>query len=253
MSESANYPTAAACDSKPADMSAGAATAIPSEAQECLTILGGCFSRDPHKAENRAFFDGLKAYAEQGAWPFGNPAACAEAFGQIKEGLTDPDYLAEAAGADSANATEDKKEPAPSRLSKEFQRMFVGPEHFAAPAWGSVYLDKEGVLYGPSLFSLRAWLKDNGILVNLNAKEPEDHVGTMLLLAGWIAQNRPELFCEFMGVRLMPWLPTYLDLFEKDARDPFYVGLARLARETTQALVRDMGIRIDQRRIYFQG
>ncbi len=50
-----------------------------------------------------------------------------------------------------------------------------------APPWGSVWLDKESVLFGDSTLALRQWMRENGIALEADGNEPEDHFGTVLL------------------------------------------------------------------------
>lgn len=50
-------------------------------------------------------------------------------------------------------------------LPEAFQRLFVGPYALPSPPWGSVWLDRENVLFGESTLTLRQWMRDNGIHV----------------------------------------------------------------------------------------
>ena len=49
-------------------------------------------------------------------------------------------------------------------------------------ARGSVWLDRENVLFGDSTLALRQWMRDNGIQFAMQQNEPEDHFGSLLLL-----------------------------------------------------------------------
>ncbi|MDU4228810.1 MAG: molecular chaperone TorD family protein, partial [Klebsiella grimontii] len=42
-------------------------------------------------------------------------------------------------------------------LAEAWQRLFIGPWALPAPPWGSVWLDKESVLFGDSTLALREW------------------------------------------------------------------------------------------------
>ncbi|NHX33579.1 Tat proofreading chaperone DmsD, partial [Escherichia coli] len=83
-------------------------------------------------------------------------------------------------------------------LQEAYQRLFIGPYALPAPPWGSVYLDKENVVFGISTLELRAWLRNNQINIELNQKEPEDHVGLIFLLTAWVIENKPELLRELL-------------------------------------------------------
>ena len=72
-------------------------------------------------------------------------------------------------------------------LTDAWQRLFVGPYALPAPPWGSVWLDRESVLFGDSTLALRQWMRENAIAFEMQQNEPEDHFGTLLLLAAWLA------------------------------------------------------------------
>lgn len=199
------------------------------EASACLSVLGAAFSNDPKKAEHADYYEGLAHLAAEGNWPCGSSDEVRQAFSLIACGLEDCDSLYRA-----------------------YQRLFVGPGHFEAPPWGSVYLDKSCVLYGSSLFELREWMHIHGIEMLWNKKEPEDHAGTLLLLAGWVAEEKPSLLAELLSEHILPWFPTFLDEFEKSADNPFYEGLARLTHETVTAVAREVDARPTPKRIYFE-
>ncbi len=113
-----------------------------------------------------------------------------------------------------------------------FQRLFVGPYALPAPPWGSVYLDKESVLFGDSTLKLREWMRQRGIETQLVQAEPEDHIGLMLMMASWLAENDPQHLDAFLAEHLLPWSSRYLALLEQGAVHPFYQAVARLAQVT---------------------
>ena len=195
----------------------------------CLSCLGGAFLQDPKKEESRAYYEALKQVAEERDWPFGCEDELDASFSEIKEGLLhDRD-----------------------RLKKEYQRLFVGPEHFVAPPWGSIYLDKENVLFGPSLFALRQWMRQNNIETNTNANEPEDYIGTELMLGAFLAAQKPELLEEYLSEFLMLWALRYFELLEGDARQPFYRGIAKLATTTMKGISEGVDIKPRSKKLYF--
>lgn len=79
----------------------------------------------------------------------------------------------------------------PHRLKKRCrkrQHLFIGPWALPAPPRGSVWLDKESVLFGDSTLALRQWMRENGIALEADGNEPEDHFGTVLL-GGMVVRN----------------------------------------------------------------
>lgn len=118
-------------------------------------------------------------------------------------------------------------------LPDAWQRLFIGPWALPAPPWGSVWLDRESVLFGDSTLALRQWMRENAIAFEVQQNEPEDHFGTLLMLAAWLAENgRDAERDQLLAWHLLPWSQRFLTVFIEEARHPFYTGLAQLARLT---------------------
>lgn len=113
-----------------------------------------------------------------------------------------------------------------------WQRLFIGPYALPAPPWGSVYLDKEIVLFGDSTLKLRNWMAQKHVEVTLEQGEPEDQFGLMLMMAAWLAEHQPADLPELLADHLLPWGYRYLALQQSVAGHPFYQGLAELATLT---------------------
>ncbi len=71
----------------------------------------------------------------------------------------------------------------------------------AVTAVGSVWLDRESVLFGDSTLALRQWMREKGIQFEMQQNEPEDHFGSLLLMAAWLAENGRQTECE----ELLAW------------------------------------------------
>jgi hypothetical protein len=113
-------------------------------------------------------------------------------------------------------------------LTEQYQNLFIGPNELQAPPWGSVYLDPECVIFGHSLLALRDFLKRHQIAFQSQQDEPEDHIGLMLMLAAYLAENRPHLLAEFLSQHLLTWAPHFLSQLANVENHPFYQGLAQL-------------------------
>jgi TorA maturation chaperone TorD len=122
----------------------------------------------------------------------------------------------------------------PESLSDAFQRLFIGPYALPAPPWGSVYLDKESVLFGSSTLQLRQWMQSHGIAPHFDQAEPEDHIGLMLMMAAWLEEQEPQWLPEFLGDHLLCWSGRYLERLQQGAQHPFYQAIALLTRATLQ-------------------
>ncbi|HBT95150.1 MAG TPA: Tat proofreading chaperone DmsD, partial [Coriobacteriia bacterium] len=132
----------------------------------------------------------------------------------------------------------------------EYRRLFIGPATKPAPPWGSVYTDWEMVVFGESTLALRQWMRENGIERLSGEGTPEDHIGLMLLLMAWIAENKPELLAEYLRLHLLTWSSHFLSQLEGAAEHSFYAGLARLAKESLEAVQRDLKIEVEYPRYY---
>lgn len=116
-------------------------------------------------------------------------------------------------------------------LAEAYQRLFVGPYALPSPPWGSVWLDRENVLFGESTLALRQWMRENGIQFEIQQNEPEDHFGSLLLMTAWLAENGRHSECEqLLAWHLFPWSFRFLDVFIENANHPFYQSLGELAR-----------------------
>ncbi len=193
---------------------------------------GPLFLYEPGSDEAAALYGALGALeVEQAAreWPFAEPKQALEAFTLINEGL--------AFGVD-----ED--------LTSEYRRLFVGPAPKAAPPWGSVYTDRECVIFGATTLALRAWLRESGIQVPGNGKEPEDHIGLMLLLMGWITRHRPELLDAYLADHLLPWGPHLLSVVQRESQHPFFQGLALLTASSLEGIQQVLSLDVAVPRFY---
>lgn len=55
--------------------------------------------------------------------------------------------------------------------AQAWQRLFVGPWALPSPPWGSVWLDRESVLFGDSTLALRQWMREKGIQFEMKQNE----------------------------------------------------------------------------------
>lgn len=199
--------------------------------------LAPFFLNDPRTGEAADSFAALaELNVEEAAaeWPFADTSeATAEvgaALGLMRKGL--------AAGADN------------EELVWEYRRLFTGPGHLPAPPWGSVYTDRECVIFGEATLALRSWMRTAQVQRTTDERTPEDHIGLMLALLAFLAAERPELVDEYLTDHLLTWAPHYLDALEEAAVHPFYEGLARLTRVTLAGLQAARGLPVVEPRFY---
>ena len=182
-------------------------------------VLGQLLSVSPDEESCRTLLATLRDERWIDEWPYGDRDRLAVIARQLKEGQ-----------ADNVGET-----PA-----EAYQRLFIGPYALPAPPWGSVYLDKENVVFGVSTLALRRWLRENGISLqqpgNEVVCEPEDHIGTLLLLVSWLAEQQQAGQADaLLAQHVFPWAFRFLALLEIHAEQPLYQGLAALTRLTLDA------------------
>ena len=141
--------------------------------------------------------------------------------------------------------------PTEEALYWEYRRLFVGPQKKAAPPWGSVYLDKDQVMFGSSTMCLHDWMRRNGIGVRrTESDEPEDHIATLLLMMAYLARNKSDVLCEFLQLHLLPWADHFLTGMREASTHPFYRGLAELTRLSLKGIQEVLCITVTYPRFY---
>ena len=93
-------------------------------------------------------------------------------------------------------------------------------------------------------------MKRNGIAITYSEREPEDQIGRMLMLMSWLAENKSDLLPEMLSEHLLTWSHHFFKLFMKDARHPFYEGIALLADITLSAIKEDLKLVVPVKRFY---
>ena len=207
----------------------------PDTAQSVAFIgntLGPLFLYEPRTAQNVALYDGIAALdVEEAAaeWPFVDDGTAEKALTAMKAGIADD--------ADGA-------------LLWEFRRLFVGPAAKAAPPWGSVYTDKDQVIFGASTLALRQWMRETGVAKTAADGDPEDHVGLMLLMMSWLAENRPNALASFLQDHFLTWAPHFMDVVQKETANPFFEGLAALSKSSLLGIQETLGLQVAVPRFY---
>lgn len=200
------------------------------------STLGPFFLCDPSHDSDR-IAPGLEAFcaldieAAAKEWPFADSEQVYEALEKMRTGLD--------AGFDA------------EELVWEYRRLFVGPAAKPAPPWGSVYTDKDMVVFGASTMELRDWMRKSGIAITKGqSDEPEDHIGLMLELLAWLSQERPELIEQFLSEHVLTWSSHFLSQLEAVAEHPFYEGLAALTRASLEGMQHAFGLKVEYPRYY---
>lgn len=194
--------------------------------------LAPFFLQDPRTGTAGEAFEAMAALDPDAAaaeWPFANADEARRALTLMVGGL--------ASGCDDD-------------LVWEYRRLFVGPSPKPAPPWGSVYTDRECVVFGASTLELRAWMRAHGVQRTTDERTPEDHIGLMLALMAWIAREQPDDLDEFLRLHLLTWSSHFLCQLEEAAAYPFYEGLALLAKASLEGIQEARGLDVVYPRFY---
>lgn len=205
--------------------------AMLTDLASCSAILGTLFLGKPDCEDAKAVVSALRV-TSMTEWPFGT-----------REDLETVEKLFQSAFDDEGNSFLQK-------LSRDYQKLFVGPFALAAPPWGSVYLDYESVICGCSTVALQDWMRERGLVVSREHNEPEDHIGLMFMLLSWLASNRSELVPDYLELHFCTWASHFCDIMQENAATPFYQGVASLARTTLRSLCERLGLRVVEPKFY---
>lgn len=194
--------------------------------------LGPLFLYEPFSPDVVGLYEALGTLDVDEAateWPFVSDECARDALGKIARGIADD---------------------ADSGLLWEYRRLFVGPALKAAPPWGSVYTDKDQVIFGRSTLALRQWMRENGIACIGSGADPEDHIGRMLLMMAWIAREKPECLDALLQDHLLTWAPHFLEYLEAQTALPFFAGLATITCATLLGIADELEIEVVKPRFY---
>lgn len=132
----------------------------------------------------------------------------------------------------------------------EYRRLFIGPGQKPAPPWGSVYTDRECVIFGESTLALRLWMRETGVASTSDSETPEDHVGLMLILLAWLIKNKPEAVEKYLADHLLTWSSHFLTQLADASEHPFYEGLALLTQASLEGMQAALKLEITYPRYY---
>ncbi|STL58699.1 anaerobic dimethyl sulfoxide reductase maturation protein (twin-arginine leader-binding protein) [Escherichia coli] len=117
--------------------------------------------------------------------------------------------------------------------AQAWQRLFVGPWHCRLRRGGRSGWIANLCCLAIQHWHFRQWMREKGIQFEMKQNEPEDHFGSLLLMAAWLAENGRQTECEeLLAWHLFPWSTRFLDVFIEKAEHPFYRALGELARLT---------------------
>lgn len=130
--------------------------------------------------------------------------------------------------------------------------LFTGVGEMKAPPWGSVYLDRESVVFGESTLAFRAFLKQYDIEFEACHNEPEDQFGLMLMVVSSLIDAKEfDAVKTLLSVHILPWASHYLTLLEQAAPEGAYYQLALLGQEFLEVLTEEFDAEAIPCKVYF--
>lgn len=194
----------------------------------CAKVLSLFFLNEPTSEPMSSAVSQLRDYFEAGGvWPFVEEPVSNDLFERLFR-----EWNGEA------------------ELRADYHRLFIGPEALEAPPWGSVYTDRECVIFGESEHGLRRWMRSNGLVRKDCFRTPEDHIGTMCQMIAWLSENRRELLAPYLEEHFLTWSFHYFEKLDKAGRGGAYSVLAKISWNTFDGAKRTLGLHPKSARFY---
>lgn len=112
----------------------------------------------------------------------------------------------------------------------DYQDLFVGVRgQVKAPAWESVYLSPEPVMFTVNTLKVRQWYDKYGIAIKNITHEPDDHMGVELMFIGYLLREHPDDAYRFMAEHTGLWYEKFFHKVAVNASSPLYKGLALMS------------------------
>ncbi|GAM71809.1 oxidoreductase component of anaerobic dehydrogenases [Vibrio sp. JCM 19236] len=136
-------------------------------------------------------------------------------------------------------------------LNHEFQTLFSGIGTMPAPPWGSVYLDKDRVIFGHSTVDYRQFLHRHDVDMDTGTREPEDQFGLMLMAYSYLLEmNKVKAAIELLEKHLLPWAIDYLELLSNSTDIKYFKLLALETNNWLKALIDENQLEVEQKKLY---
>ena len=127
-------------------------------------------------------------------------------------------------------------------LTVEYSKLFVGPFGLKAPPYGSIYLDNERTVMGPSTMETIRFYEGEGLARDENFSELPDHIAVELEFMYFLAYKEAEALQKgeteqveaysqkqesFRSRFLDKWVHSLCSLIQEESDNSFYTSLAR--------------------------
>lgn len=137
---------------------------------------------------------------------------------------------------------------------------FMGIGNMPLPPWGSVYLDRESVIFGQSTQEFKNFINHVGIEFETQNNDPLDHIGLMFMVLGELLniqqqQQVMEEINDLLSCHLLPWSQYYIDqlcalLKTEQSSTSAYLLLAEFTLNFQQQLIVDFDVNVVNKQIF---
>lgn len=141
------------------------------------------------------------------------------------------------------NGLSGKKTEVSLEMTREYTRLFInGFPSVVAPPYGSVYLEKEGLVFGKTTSDVLRFYHEAGFTLKEDISDLPDHVAHELEFMGILTGQEAhtigtervkleEVQIDFLSRFILPWVPSFCEKIREQSRSIFYQTLASLTRE----------------------
>lgn len=147
-----------------------------------------------------------------------------------------------------ANALESESQ---ETIERDYYQLFIGPRAMKAPLNGSVYTDRDNLLFGQTCTEFSQFCQLHGIELDHQEGEASDNMGLMLGLLAHLLQHRQDLVNELLSIHLLPWAGRVFELMAQHASTEFYRQLALICANTLVELSTSVAAKAVERKLYF--
>ncbi len=127
-----------------------------------------------------------------------------------------------------------------SEARSEFTRLFIGPIKLVAPAWESMYVGKESMLFSESTLAVRRFYQRYGLLPEGYPRVADDSLALELAFMSKLAERADTAFREgqreelltalngsrdFLTEHMLVWIPKFLERMKDSPTDILYPQL----------------------------
>lgn len=145
-------------------------------------------------------------------------------------------------------------------LTETHDEYFMGIGNMQLPPWGSVYLDRESVIFGNSTQECKKFITRVGLEFETNNNDPLDHIGLMFMALGALLeiqqqQQVTDEINELLSYHLLPWSQYYIDqlcslLDMGDDTTSAYFLLANFTRKLQLELIEMFNLNVQSRQLF---